>query len=443
MSSLLESLRAGPGSRLFVHCATSVAYSAELEGSIPGLPRYAERALVLAELQDLVCLPDEVDPAYLEYLSRLELGPDPANLVVMSPIEGGVTRPLWHRLLKNAEALRMASDLMRRRATSRLHPFIASAGQFELAWALSERTGFPVRVLGGDPAFIAYADCKHHIRMKALELGVPVAPGEVVDLGTMNGSPEAAYEALLAAIDRQIGGTGRVLIRGACGAAGSSTFIADGCEGDRRELARELARRMDNRIYLVEMMLEPTVSPSIQMHINAENGSVECVGVTDQRLNGELAHEGNVFPSVARCMSEMIGWARTLSEWLLKEGFSGIAGFDFVEYADPDGSPKAFLAELNPRVIAATYSLAAAERLGASAFVSGTVATGLETFAAVREALQDLLFSREQGSGVLPCATGLLEYGKCGVIALAHSREEATELYAAAESAMGATCVIG
>ncbi|HEU5305076.1 MAG TPA: hypothetical protein VFU40_10570, partial [Gemmatimonadales bacterium] len=65
-----------------------------------------------------------------------------------------------------------------------------------------------------------------------------------------------------------------------------------------------------------------------------------------------------------------------------------------------------------------------------------------ESFAELREALSDLLLSPDGGPGVLPYTTGLLEYGKCGLFALSHSRTEATELYAAAESVLGAPCAI-
>lgn len=51
-------LAGGPLAQLFVHGQT-----------------HAERALVLARPQGVVCVPDEVEPAYLTYLAELGLGP--------------------------------------------------------------------------------------------------------------------------------------------------------------------------------------------------------------------------------------------------------------------------------------------------------------------------------------------------------------------------------
>jgi biotin carboxylase len=293
-----------------------------------------------------------------------------------------------------------------------------------------------VRVMGGDPDLVAYADHKHHITAKARELGVPVAPGEIVDLGSVEQRRQQGYVALRRALERQIGRTGQIIVRGASGAAGSATFVATGSE-ELDALAEQLSRRTDNRIYLVEAMVEATASPNVQIHVSPD-GSTKYVGASDQLLDEKLVHRGNAYPSAARCIGDMIRWARIFGEWLGDMGFAGIAGFDFVEYTGSDGGAKAFLAELNPRVNGATYPLAVRERLNAaSAFVSGTIPTQAGSFVEVCELLPHLLYSRERGSGILPYAPGCLEYGKCGVIALAPSRGEAAELFAEAELSLG------
>ena len=50
--------------------------------SLPGLDRYAERALLLAGEGDVVCVPRPVDACFLEFLSALGLGPRPEHIVV-------------------------------------------------------------------------------------------------------------------------------------------------------------------------------------------------------------------------------------------------------------------------------------------------------------------------------------------------------------------------
>ncbi|MGH2400612.1 MAG: hypothetical protein ACRDF6_12305, partial [bacterium] len=203
-------LQAGGARDIYVHCATSVHYLAALNASVPGVARYAERSLLLAERNDVVCLPDEIDPAYMDYLAELGVGPAPENLVVASRFNRGTPdRPLWQRLLENSGALEYIAELLHGWSAAQVHPFIASRGQFQLAAALETRAGVPVSVAGSPAAVVSYADHKHHIRAKALELGVPVAQGEVVDLTVVANRSRAERELLLMAIERQIGRTGR------------------------------------------------------------------------------------------------------------------------------------------------------------------------------------------------------------------------------------------
>lgn len=431
---------------VFVHCPTSVDYLADLNASIPGVECYAERALLLASGKDVVCLAEEVEPAYLEFLADLGLSPTPENVIVASGVDGAERcQPLWQRLLESPEALETLSALLRIHGSGRVHPFIASAGQFELAAVLERRSGVSVRVAGGDPRVVAYADFKHHIRAKAIELGVPVAPGEVVDLDSAGGSRQREYVMLARAIERQAHATGRAIVRGTSGAAGSATFCAGQGTESILALAGRLAGRRANRIYLVESMVETTASPNIQMRIDGSTHLIECTGATDQRWERTLVHGGNLYPSTARCIPQMTAWARTLAEWMRGAGFVGLAGFDFVEYTDGSGAPRAFLAEVNPRVNGATYPLGLMARLNTiqresglpeiGAFASGNVVTPADSFAALRELLDDLLFSPGRSSGLVPYVTGCLPYGKCGIVALASSSAEASELFREAETA--------
>lgn len=449
MSSPKDRPQAGSVREIYLHCATSVPYAGALSASIPDLERYAERALLLAERQDVVCTTHEVEPDYLDYLNQLGLGPEPGNVVVASRF-GSWERcqPLWQRLLESPEALSHLCDLLRGQSSARVHPFIASSGQFQFAEALEQRAGVPVRVLGGDPDLVEYADQKHHMRDRAIGLGVPVARGEVAKLDAAGGV-RGEFELLWRAIERQIGRTGRVIVRGTWGAAGSAAFVA-GCD-DIVPLARRLAGGSKNRIYLIESMVEATGSPSVQMHIDPVTGSIECTGVTDQRWEGDLTRGGNVYPSVARRTADMVRWAHTLSEWLRDSGYVGTLGLDFVEYIGPRGEPKALLAEVNPRLIGSTYPLRVLQRLNAfqrqasrteaGAFLTGTVRTEARSFGRLRELLEGLLFSAESGTGIVPYVTGGLPYGECSLIALAGGSQEAAELYAEAQMAMEATCV--
>jgi hypothetical protein len=176
------------------------------------------------------------------------------------------------------------------------------------------------------------------------------------------------------------------------------------------------------------------VSPNVQLHVAPEGGPISCVGVTDQRWERPLLHGGNLYPSAAHLVPDMVEWAQRLAAWLQREGYAGHLGLDFVEYTDPaSGKPRAFLAEVSPRVTGDTYPLALFERLNAAqrragrpesaAFVSGTIETRPRRFADFRQAADHLFYSPATGCGVVPHHVGWLGRGKCGVVVLGPTRD--------------------
>jgi hypothetical protein len=433
--------------RFYLHCVGSLRSLQGLGESLPGLDRYAERALLLAGEGDVVCVPKPVDPCYLEFLANLGLGPRPEHIVVPSGNGRSADRPLAERLLSDAGVLSRAARAVRADAVT-IEPYAATAEVMALAEVMERESGIPVRV-DGSSRITRYADQKHLMRAKAQELGIPVADGEVAELGFAGGRRRGDLEPARAAIERQLRHTGRVIVRGASGASGSSTFVVGRGGEDTGGVLRRIASRTDNRIYLVEAMVEATVSPNVQIRVPADDGPLVGAGVSDQRWSRGLIHAGNQLPSSARTVDAMDAWARMLAAWMRGQGYSGLVGFDFVEYRDPvTGGLRAFLAEVNPRVNGGTYPLAVRARLNesaarsgrpqAAAFVSGTVDTRARNFGRVRSAIGHLLFDPDRGTGVVPYATGCLEHGQCCLVALAGSRLRAAEVYGAARARLEA-----
>ncbi|MGH7499092.1 MAG: hypothetical protein ACREL3_09615 [Gemmatimonadales bacterium] len=430
MVSLLERLEGGTAPWLFVH----------------SVERASERALVLARPQDIVCVSDEVEPAYLSYLAELGLGPAPDRVVPMSRFgDRSPGRALWARLAENTEALRAVGSLVREGGPSRLHPFIASRGSFALAAALEIAADTEVRVAGGDPAIVEYADQKHNIRERAIALGIPVADGEVVELAVAGGRRKRDYDALRHAVERRLAQTGRVLVRGSHGTGGSATHIVGTGGTDVHGLVRNLSDHVENRVYLVETMVAATVSPNVQLHISPAGGPITCVGVTDQRWERRLVNGGNLFPSASHLTAAMVEWSYRMAGWLQEAAYSGLLGLDFVEYADPGtGELRAFLAEVNPRVAGDTYPLALFERLNAAqrragrpesgAFVSGTIETRPRRFAEFHRAADHLFYSPATGCGVVPHHVGSLGRGKCGVVVFGPTRDAVLRSYGELQS---------
>ncbi len=433
MVSLVERQDNDSAPWLFVHgAATSRATPA---GSPVATERSSERALVLARAQDIVCVSEEVEPAYLAYLAELGLGPSPERVLSVSRFDREVSsRALWARLAGNTEALRALGSLLRQGGPSRLHPYIASRGSFALAAALEIAADTEVRVVGGDPKLVEYAAQKHHMRARAIALGVPVAEGEVVELSMAGGRRRRDYDALRAAVGRQLGVTGRVLVRGSHGAAGSASHVVGAGGTDADGVVRAVSERGENRFYLVEVMVSATVSPTVQLHVAPDGGPITCVGVTDQRWERLLVQGGNLYPSAARRIHAMVDWANRVAGWLQQEGYAGLLGLDFVEYPDPaTGEPRAFLAGVSPRVTGDTYPLALFERLNAdqeragrprsAAFVSDIIDTRPRRFADFHRAAGQFFYSPATGCGVVPHHIGSLSRGKCGVVVLGQTRD--------------------
>ncbi|HEX6669744.1 MAG TPA: hypothetical protein VF061_09310 [Gemmatimonadales bacterium] len=433
--------------RFYLHCMGSLRSLQGLGDSLPGLDRYAERALLLATEGDVVCVPKPVDAGYLEYLAGLGIGPRPEHIVVPDGNGRCADRPLAERLLGAPGVLSQAARAVRA-AEVTIEPYAATPEVMALAEVLERDSGIPVRV-DGSPRITRYADQKHHMRAKAQELGIPVADGEVAELTFAGGRRRRDLEPVRAAIERQLRHTGRVIVRGASGASGSSTFVVGRGGEDTNGVLRRIASRSDNRTYLVEAMVEAAVSPNLQIRVPADDGPLVSVGVTDQRWTRGLTHAGNQLPSSARTVDAMDAWARMLATWMRGQGYSGLVGFDFVEFRDPvTGGLRTILAEVNPRVNGGTYPLAVRARLNeaatrsgrppAPAFVSGTVDTRAASFRRVKAAIGHLLFDPDRGTGVVPYATGCLEHGKCAMVALAGSRLRAAELYGAAQARLEA-----
>jgi hypothetical protein len=432
MVSLVERRENDAAPWLFVHGAATPRGGS---GAVPATERASERALVLARPQDIVCVSEEVEPAYLDYLAELGLGPSPERVVPVSRFgDRAPGRALWARLAGNTEALQALGSLLRESGPTRLHPFIASRGPFDLAAALEVAADTEVRVVGGDPRVVESADRKHEMRARAIALGIPVADGEIVELPVAGGRRRGDYNGLRAAVERRLGATGRVIVRGTHGAGCSASYVVGSGGTDVDGVMRALSECTESRFLLVEVMVAATVSPNVQLHVAPEGGPISCVGVTDQRWERPLLHGGNLYPSAAHLVPDMVEWAQRLAAWLQREGYAGHLGLDFVEYTDPaSGKPRAFLAEVSPRVTGDTYPLALFERLNAAqrragrpesaAFVSGTIETRPRRFADFRQAADHLFYSPATGCGVVPHHVGWLGRGKCGVVVLGPTRD--------------------
>jgi len=432
LNPLLASMGGPDVVHVLAHCIASIPNSATLRTKLPTLDYYPERALLMARHQDVVCVNHPVDQDYLDFLKRMDIGPAEENIIVVADGHGDSAHDLPTRLLEHATAIKRIAARVRGFQRIVLHPLYASHRMFDLATVLSRELGRELDVVGGDPNVVHNASLKHRGRAGAIELGIPVAPGEVIELASSNGSFTNLAD-LRQAIERRAKLTGRAIIRGASGSSGSATFLAEKDPASIDVVIRAIAARCDNHIYLVEVFFENIVSPNIQVFIDAAGADIASPSATDQILNSDLKHTGNAHPSEALALPHMFDAIRKLADGLRREGFTGTVGFDCVEYSDPaSGDRKWFLAEINPRINAAAYPTALMHRLNKNhkgsayikAFHATTVKTKACSFAELQERYGHLFFDPASCRGLFPYNTGCLPGGTFDAAFLGSSREE-------------------
>ncbi len=441
ITSILRTLEDTEVTQIFTHHITALVQRNALETYLPGYKHYDQRALILARPDDIVCVVGNVDRRYVDYLSSLGLGPNGDRIIeIKAEFGDDPDRTLASMLLRNAKPLRAIRELIPDRNRVVLNPYLASSAEFDLAAVLEDALGKPIRVLGGNADIVARANLKHLAHAKAYELAVPLAPGEIVDLHTHFDCSRFDVTPLLKVIARYVSHTGRVIVRGTYGAAGSGTFVAEGASEDIERKLRTFVEQQIHHIYLVQVMFDIVATPNVQMFVEPDTGAIWCVGATDQRVDKKFSHKGNVFPSNAKALAGMICSARKLAQWLQTRGFTGLAGFDFVEYVHPEtGAYEHIFVEINARVNAATYPVFLMERLNAlqagrsnpliKAFLSAKITTKAASFSELQEMHSGFFFDPCTGHGVIPYNTGRLANGMCDLVFLGSSRQDVEDMY--------------
>lgn len=439
VASIVDTLGSGHTTQLFVHCCNVLPNVKELASRIPGLNRYAERALVLAGPEDIVFVHDPIDEHYLAFLAELGLGPRRERIVAVNTGKAAHENPcLSEQILHNTEVLARLLRLLKGREAVCLNSYFYSQSEMALNAVLRKMLGHQRCHPGANPDAVELANQKHLVRRRAVELGIPVAPGEVVLLPERSCRPPVDVSALERTVRRYLPHTGKVVIRGTCGSSGSATLILDRSEESIRSRLEELVERTGNRIYLVEVGFDVAVSPNIGMYIDPKRKSITCTSVTDQRLKAGIRHVGNSYPSRAVTCRQMIEDVRKLSEWLKDLGVTGHVGYDFCEHRHPKNGDDYFFVEINPRVNGATYPKGIVDRLNKNpmavahglieAFATTSISTSARSFEVLAERYGSLFFDPVTRSGIVPYNTGCLPYGTCEFAFLGKTRKEVEQL---------------
>ncbi len=399
---------------------------------------YAERALLMAQRSDVVIVADEVDPAFLEYLRELEIGPITDRVLAIrsssrTSLEGRTADLLT--LLGRSCALDCIAEHVDPACQLRLNPYFASPAVCGVQRRLEKRLGRSVTLEAGPPAAAELANRKDQVRVAAQELEVPIAPGEVVCWADTHAP--TSITAMSGAVARHRNHTGKVIVRGAWAMRGSDNLTLES-ESDMERLREWLAQREHLRCYLVESFVPVTASPNLQVWIEPAGSSVhvDVMHTTDQRFNDTGHHIGNSYPHNSELGPELAASAHVLARWLAANGYLGPVGIDFIETVDQStGNAAHLLAEINGRINGSTYVLAlwsrinqvrqARDRKPIDAWISNTnISVQNCSFSKLCDRLGKHLYTHSSSRGVVPYNTGLLKHGIMNAAIFADSIEE-------------------
>ena len=398
------------------------------------LDLYADRSLLMARPGDLVCLHVPPELSYLEYLQDLGIGPHTRDILVCPDLEPLSKLPLPVKLVRDAATWDRLTTQLSQCQHLTIQPYITTRFEQQLAESLQQYLSGNVLLMGGNSELIEHFDQKQHVRALAQELQLPIAPGEAVDV-----AQGAGWMELSRAIATHMQSTGKVIVRGASGNAGSSVAVIHHAH-EIESTAEQLQQRDNNHVYLVEAMLNVVSSPNIGMYIDPHTREIYCYSCTEQQLNDRMEHLGNSYPLRNGLLSQMIADATKFTAHLRDGGVTGHVGFDFCEHTSAVGRSSYIFAELNPRLNGATYSQALFDTLQLVQVGSGglPLTTYFCTFgvvqqsnyAAVERAVSDLLFTPGADMGLLPMYLAYLPQGQCGFMLVANHAEGLAELHA-------------
>jgi hypothetical protein len=416
--------------RVFIHAVTSVGDVSVVNLNDKG----AARAILLARQQDVIIVASSVEQAYLDYFKESGFAVDPARILVVAVDSSS---SLINALLNDYDKVNQLIKLIGGHNVI-LDSFALSELEIILVDKLKSLLAGTVNFVGADLAIAQAVNRKDIARQLAIDVNVPVAPADLIHdvLGVNVGGFKK--EVLLTAINRQMKMTGGVVVKGAVGASGSSTFVVNKTDCVD-ELLQQLSKRQDNDVYLVEPLFKLNTAPNVTVWIDPGNGDVALVNSTDQRLNNSLVFSGSVYPSSAVLHNDIVVASERFAKYLYQKGVSGWVGFDFVEYYDElAGAYKFFFSEINARYNAGLYAKTVFDVVRQqqqrkqlpvpSVYMTENLMLSPMSFLELQSMYQDLFFNPQTGVGVMPFNPGRFEDGLIALICMASSVETATQL---------------
>lgn len=352
--------------------------------SVPGIPFYADRALMLRGTALVRSGP--IDD-YLAYLRDVDIGPsevirlDSDRLVADLATNEGVRAAVLDRV-------RQGRKLQFFSVTSREEALLDSLG---LDWSC---------VYGAPPRIGAEANDKAELRRLGERLGLTHSfPRHRICGARDTGAVYGAVGTMLAGDECDF-----VVLKRPDLASGDGMRLVERRRDWLETVHPYLAQHVAAREIIVEAGFRH-VPMSAQWEIGADGPSFACA--TAQLIDSAFVHLGNVLSSgeLPSVSADDVDAMRRMSEPFVRDywsrGFRGICGFDFLR-AERDG--RLYMLECNGRVTATTYANGIAREVAhrrdgwAIVMTNVSAASSVRTFDDVRRFLGPALFDGRQGA---------------------------------------------
>ncbi len=397
---------------------------------------FAERALWVANPQDMVMLAKPVEDAYLAFVRNLGCGPELAPIVapndqcfdkdIPSSAHG-----LTKRLLDDHTWLEQLRPWINAgHQPLHLSTFCATDASLKLAHLL-EQTFDCVLHHPGDPQTTTQANKKCFVKNKIRHIRELAMPGEVIAV-----KPNSTTESdkLWRVVEKYLPQTGRAIIRASFSSGGQGNIIVD--KTDKENLREWLTTQTPGN-FLVESYLRFNNTPNVQYWIDA-HGHPQHLLTTDQRMN-DATYGGNRYPARTRHHAQIDRSGLKMAQWLARRGVRGIIGLDYVETTDDNGQPHMQFVEVNARYNGSTYPTAIWFRTNHIRHQSGlaplkywqsfrSVPTRYPSFTQALPHIEDLLYQHNKEAGVIPYWTGAMPFGLVSCISMGSDPEQVKSL---------------
>lgn len=385
---------------IFAHDTAFVPGEERISTHINEVKKYPERALLIARSsKDTVLVNNLPDSSYVDYLNRIKVYPKEIISFRSKDLTEGIKKD---KHLKKSNF-------------SYYSPYYSSIKDITAGKEITPN------ILGASEDIVSKYYDKASFKDICIQNNLPVAKGEVFEK-TQN--KELDRKNLIKLISKYIPKTGEVIIRETGLAAGISLVFVNRNNID--EMSKKVISSDGNK-YLVEVKEKIKASPSIIGYVT--NNKVKILAQTSQLLDGNLMYLGNVIKYNKHINSKLYSYVKTISKSMIKDGYSGPFGIDFIKTQDNRYLP----VECNARITGAFYPHELRQRIlenGHRFNIAMSFTQKSKSYNSFKEfesnkEISNLLYKGDNQSGLVPFNVSMLQQGKFQGIVLANTLEEA------------------